>query len=151
MIVAGISDVLDGWIARRMEIYHPAGVWLDPLCDKIFILAALGAVSSIRKPPREIPFSIASREIVQLPFVVLYWVSRMAGKTPLPRVNFQSSVIGKMTTLSQFLAIGALLMRNQRTRPLSTVTGILGLAASVFYIQRTFSSLKVTIPLSRIY
>jgi len=42
LVLAGISDVLDGWAARRRstagQISEPhRGDWLDPFCDKVFV------------------------------------------------------------------------------------------------------------------
>ena len=39
--LAGISDMLDGWLARRKPHPNSWGPWLDPLCDKVFITLVL--------------------------------------------------------------------------------------------------------------
>jgi phosphatidylglycerophosphate synthase len=68
MTLAGITDVLDGWVERRR---HPgstaetAGAWLDPLCDKIFILSVLLAITVAGSLPLWLVPLIALREILQ--------------------------------------------------------------------------------------
>src|SRR4051794_1401386 len=45
MSVAAVTDVLDGYIARRRGAdLAGAGSWLDPVCDKLFIGAVLAAL-----------------------------------------------------------------------------------------------------------
>ncbi|MEM6929857.1 MAG: CDP-alcohol phosphatidyltransferase family protein [Myxococcota bacterium] len=33
-LLAIVTDLLDGWVARLLNAFHPAGLWLDPLADK---------------------------------------------------------------------------------------------------------------------
>jgi cardiolipin synthase (CMP-forming) len=40
-IVAGLSDLLDGWLAKRYGWNSALGAWLDPIADKLFVLIAL--------------------------------------------------------------------------------------------------------------
>src|SRR3712207_7677994 len=37
---AGLSDVLDGWVARRLNVATRWGALLDPAADRVFVLAA---------------------------------------------------------------------------------------------------------------
>lgn len=41
LCLAGISDWLDGWAARRLGRPSPVGAILDPVCDRVFILTVL--------------------------------------------------------------------------------------------------------------
>jgi cardiolipin synthase len=133
IILAGLSDVLDGWVARRLPKRHTSGIWLDPLCDKIFVLSTLCAVTHAQKPARAVPFLIALREMTQFPLTLIY-LSKLIRK-PL-KVNFESALLGKVATCIQFLAIGALLIRKQWVRPLSVIAGVTGLGATSFYLGR---------------
>lgn len=45
LFIAAISDFLDGFIARLFKQKTQLGVYLDPLCDKIFIISSLGLLS----------------------------------------------------------------------------------------------------------
>ncbi len=40
-VIAGITDVLDGYIARRFELISAIGIALDPLADKLMLLTTL--------------------------------------------------------------------------------------------------------------
>jgi CDP-diacylglycerol--glycerol-3-phosphate 3-phosphatidyltransferase len=41
LLLMAISDIADGWIARRLEVVSPLGVFLDTISDKIFVAGAL--------------------------------------------------------------------------------------------------------------
>jgi len=142
MLLAGATDVLDGALERRRRLkLDPArrnaptiGVWLDPLCDKIFILSVLAAVTLSRHLPLWLIPLIALREILQTVILI--------GIKPLPRFRdrlrprFRSNVLGKLVTVFQFLTIGSLLLGAPATIPLAFASGALGLVAAGVYFAR---------------
>jgi len=137
MTLAGVTDVLDGWLERRR---HPgrtvetAGAWLDPLCDKIFILSVLTAVAVSRSLPLWIVPLIALREILQTLIAV--------GSKTVPalrrrlRFKFGANVLGKATTVLQFITIAAILFDQPGRMALAMATATLGLIAVAVYVGR---------------
>lgn len=139
MAVAALTDMLDGWFARQSKTHvHGSGEWLDPLCDKIFLLSILASVSLVRRPPWVIPVMIASREIIQVVVGGPKLLHRTSKNASFFRagVDFRSAWIGKVTTASQFLAIWAWWMGSPWAIPLSGVSALLGIQASFYYIDR---------------
>jgi phosphatidylglycerophosphate synthase len=144
MALAAASDVLDGWLERHLRARrgdprgsgHTIGMWLDPLCDKIFILSVLAAVIVARRPALFMLPLIASREIIQTA-AALGWefIPRLREHLAL---RFQASLIGKAATTGQFFTIGAVLMRYPAQVPLAFLTGALGLAAGLSYVARAW-------------
>jgi CDP-diacylglycerol--glycerol-3-phosphate 3-phosphatidyltransferase len=66
-LVASLSDILDGYLARRSGTITRLGEFLDPLADKILVLAALVVLVEQRTFPVVIALVILVREIaVQL-------------------------------------------------------------------------------------
>jgi cardiolipin synthase len=66
LVLAGISDVLDGWAARRWspagEIDRPhRGDWLDPFCDKVFVAAMLAGIYIAHHPPVPLLMLVVTR------------------------------------------------------------------------------------------
>ncbi len=135
MAVAGASDVLDGWVARRSG-GGDAGVWLDPLCDKLFIVSAVAAVWCARRPPIELLPLLVSREIVQLAtFALMAVVPRLR---PRRGFDLRAAVVGKLATVLQFATVAAILFAHPAQTPLAVATGAVGLAAGAYYARRLF-------------
>lgn len=51
IIIAGLSDGLDGWLARQLKQRTPLGVQLDPLADKMFVLPAFWYLAVTQQNP----------------------------------------------------------------------------------------------------
>ena len=137
MAAAGLSDVLDGYFARRFKHragtpdLRDAGAWLDPLCDKVFIVSALAAVVWAARPPLWTLPLIASRELLQIPmFAWLRW------KGILRRFDFRAAAVGKLATVVQFAAVAAILLRHPSALPLAGAAGVAGALAAVYYLRR---------------
>lgn len=132
MITAAVTDVLDGWLARRLGREGGAGAWLDPLCDKVFVLSALAAVWVARRPPAWLLPVIGAREILQ----VLAWAA-LRGRV---RFDFRAARIGKAATVLQFAAVGTILLGLPGVAPWSLAAGVAGTAAAVYYVLRSCAS-----------
>ena len=79
MAVAALTDVADGAVARRARRRAEAsgvhlgpgpGAWLDPLCDKTFILSTAAAVASTGRVGPGPLLLVAGRETIMLPLLV---------------------------------------------------------------------------------
>ena len=69
--------MLDGYFARHGGAdLAGAGAWLDPLCDKLFVGAVLGALHFQRGVSLGLLALIVARELIQLPMAVVYRASR---------------------------------------------------------------------------
>jgi cardiolipin synthase len=93
---AGITDALDGLIARRAGQRTSLGAWLDPMADKLllvttFIVLTIPAVPLTNHLPLWLTVSVISRDIVIIGVVAI--VNLAIG----PR-TFRPSIWGKMTT-----------------------------------------------------
>jgi phosphatidylglycerophosphate synthase len=134
---AAVTDIFDGWFARRIPNHSlKTGAWLDPLCDKAFVLSALYAIYRISEPKPYVPALIAMREMIQAPLFLFYMASR---KRLGVRVDMTAAPIGKAATVTQFLAIGSMLLRRRSTASLAVLAGVTGSAAALYYFQRAAS------------
>lgn len=139
LAAAALSDGLDGWLARRLRSPDDAerrriGSWLDPLCDKTFVLSALVAVWSVRALPWWVLPLIATRELLQTPLILAYHL------VPALRAShgydFRATLLGKATTVAQFLAVTAMLLGRREALPLAAVACAIGAAAALGYLVR---------------
>lgn len=134
MGAAAVTDMLDGYLARRQGgDLSGAGSWLDPVCDKLFVGAVLGALHVQRGVPLGLLALIVTRELLQLPMALVYRV------IPTLRhwlhYDFRASVLGKAATCSQFLAIAALVL-GLPARGLALLSFSLGTIALADYVRR---------------
>jgi CDP-diacylglycerol---glycerol-3-phosphate 3-phosphatidyltransferase len=95
--IAGASDILDGYLARRHGTISRAGKFLDPLADKLLVGAALVVLVDTRAFPLWAALVIAVREIA------VQWLrtSVVRGGGDLP-----ASPAAKLKTLSQLSMVG---------------------------------------------
>ena len=61
--VAGLSDWLDGYVARRMRLTSVAGTYLDPLGDKIFVASVAAALAAKGGIPLWLATSMVARDV----------------------------------------------------------------------------------------
>jgi cardiolipin synthase (CMP-forming) len=141
MLLAGGSDLLDGALARRYErrgeLRDPEhiGTWLDPLCDKAFILSLAGALWWTHRVPVAYLGLLALRELLQLPFVLVY-LAQPALRHRL-HYDFRASPAGKLTTALQLAAVTAwLAARTEPARWLSLAAALAGVIAALLYLRR---------------
>jgi CDP-diacylglycerol--glycerol-3-phosphate 3-phosphatidyltransferase len=96
-LVAALTDWLDGYLARRLEQVTELGKFLDPLVDKLLVLAPLLSLIALREVPVAGVFLILLRELG-----IAGW-----------RVNQSSisgaNIWGKLKTVSQIIAIALLI------------------------------------------
>lgn len=50
-LIAGVTDLLDGYLARKYDVVSVVGVVLDPLADKLMLLTALWCLSAVKSIP----------------------------------------------------------------------------------------------------
>lgn len=62
-VVATFSDYLDGYLARKLDVITPMGQFLDPLADKLLVLAALVCLVLFREFPLWAVAVIVVREV----------------------------------------------------------------------------------------
>ena len=100
-VVAALTDTLDGYVARSRNAVTVFGQFLDPLADKLLISAALISLLSLGRISAWIAMVIIARE-----FAVTGLRLIAAGE----RVVIPASPLGKVKTVSQVVAVIALLL-----------------------------------------
>ena len=110
-LVAGLSDGLDGFIARRFSQQSSLGLVLDPIADKLLMTTAFIALTFLANLPKTphlpIPFWVTALVIGRdvLIVVVAAAIHIVTGFR-----GFRPSVLGKISTLVQVTAIGLVLI-----------------------------------------
>jgi len=114
-VVAGITDIVDGAIARKLNVESRFGRITDPLVDKILVCGAFICFAVIGEPKlfdlkgtalSAIQWSVAGVLVLREVYVtVLRQIAESRG------VNFAATTSGKVKMLLQSFAIGAVLVK----------------------------------------
>ena len=103
---AAITDVLDGYLARRLNQMSAFGAFLDPVADKLMVAAALIVLVQFDRVDAVIAVIIIGREIAVS--ALREWMARI-GEAKSVAVN----VLGKIKTIAQMIAIPMLLYHDR--------------------------------------
>lgn len=98
---ASFTDWLDGFLARRMGIVTVFGKFLDPIADKLIVMAALIMIIPLGRVPAWMVLVILGREII---------ITGLRGIASSEGIVIEASELGKFKTIFQIVAIIALLL-----------------------------------------
>jgi CDP-diacylglycerol--glycerol-3-phosphate 3-phosphatidyltransferase len=105
-ILAGITDWLDGYLARRLNQMSAFGAFLDPVADKLIVAAALVVLLYLKRVDMLVALIIIGREIAIS--ALREWMAQV-GQAQSVAVAF----IGKLKTVTQMVAIPLLLFHDR--------------------------------------
>jgi phosphatidylglycerophosphate synthase len=134
LLLAAITDVLDGFVARRLGLATPTGAVVDGVLDKVFAAIVIGGLIAQGRLPWAAAGLLATRELGELPLVA-WWALHEDGRRARaedPRANWA----GKAATVCQFVAIAALLVRGEPSYLWLVITAVMGAASAVAYWRR---------------
>lgn len=145
--IAAITDWLDGYLARRWQQTSAFGAFLDPVADKLMVACAL--VLLVDKNPIDLPgyvMAIPAGVIIGREIVISAlreWMAEL-GK----RAHVAVSIIGKVKTGAQMLAIPFLLYAEPIAGVSTAMTGlVLIYVSAVLTIWSMFIYLKASWPI----
>lgn len=140
-LIAASTDWLDGYLARQLNQITELGKFLDPLVDKLLVLAPFLALIELKQIPAWGVFLILARELAIAGWRVN---PNLSGNTEISGANFW----GKLKTVSQITAI-AFLIAPVSSRWDLLIMGlfwlcvILTLISGIIYILPTMNNSRV--------
>lgn len=102
-LLAGLSDGLDGFIARSSKQKTKLGTFLDPMADKLLLVTSFLTLTIMSLIPVWVTIIIISRDIIIIIGALMLILFQ-------DELNVSPSFTGKATTLFQILYIGLLLL-----------------------------------------
>lgn len=107
-VFAGISDALDGFIARTWNFKTKLGAYLDPIADKLLILSSYVTLVLLSKLQVWISIVVIGRDVLLgiMGLIMLKFID-------LRTYNIRPSIIGKVTTVMQIITILLVLSGNK--------------------------------------
>ncbi len=134
-IVAGISDAIDGYLAKTFGWTTELGAYLDPLADKLLIVSIFLALGVGGKLPLWLVIAVVSRDILIVIAIVLSW---LLGNP----VRIKPLAVSKANTVAQIVLAGTVLADEGFGLGLATarfvliwVTGALTFASLAAYLR----------------
>lgn len=101
-ILAGVSDAVDGFLARQFNLRSVLGSYLDPLADKVLLVSIYVTFAILNEIPLWVAILIVSRDILIVGAVML------AGMLGQP-VEMRPRTISKANTVAQIVLAGLVL------------------------------------------
>ncbi|MEM9552871.1 MAG: CDP-diacylglycerol--glycerol-3-phosphate 3-phosphatidyltransferase [Acidobacteriota bacterium] len=124
-LLAALTDLLDGYIARRYGLVTRLGKLLDPAADKILTSAAFISLVELGRVPAWIVVTIVAREFA---------ISTLRSVAASQNLVISASWSGKLKTITQMVAISLLIFvqRLGPLEPLAEIAVYAALAATVY-------------------
>lgn len=144
-LAAAITDIVDGYLARRFGMGSPLGAYLDPIADKLFLVSTF-VVFSLRSTPSVIRIPVwllvltIFRDVI---IVVICLVMFLA----LDIRRFPPSALGKATTFLEVSTVVAILLANVHQMPVVVakvcfqLVAVFTVASGLHYSWRASSQL----------
>lgn len=136
-LLAGLTDSLDGFIARTSNKKTALGTYLDPMADKLLLAAGFITLTKLHFIPVWLTIIILSRDIILIIGTLMVHLVHVD-------FNISPTIIGKGTTLFQLIYIISILIFIVTNRgsyllsPLLIITTILTISSGLHYIYRGF-------------
>ena len=138
-VIAALTDLVDGWLARKLGQTSAFGAFLDPVADKLMVTAALLVLLQMDRVDAAVAFIIIGREITIS--ALREWMAKI-GAAKSVAVSF----IGKLKTTAQMIAIPMLLFHDPLgpLAPQMLGTGLIYIAAvltlwsMIYYLRKAW-------------
>ncbi len=126
-VISGITDILDGYIARKYDMITKWGTILDPLADKLMIITVLFCLSRDAILPKWVFIFILAKEII----MVAGGVNLLRYKEYIPAKYY-----GKITTLLIYTGVVSTVF----SKKLGTIILYAAIAMAIFAFYKYFKS-----------
>lgn len=97
---AMLTDIVDGWLARRWNLTSPAGAYLDPMADKLMVTTVLVMMIPLGWVPAWLVVVLLCRELA---------ITGLRGIASQEGMVLSASTLGKVKTAYQSTALGFIL------------------------------------------
>jgi cardiolipin synthase (CMP-forming) len=101
-VTAGVSDAVDGYIARRFDMRSALGAFIDPLADKALLISIFITLAVIRDIPFWLAVIVVFRDLVIMSAIAISWLMHKP-------VTIEPLMISKVNTAAQ-IAFAAIVL-----------------------------------------
>ncbi len=133
-MVCGVSDGLDGFLARLLKQKSTLGSYLDPIADKLILASSFVVLGVMGLIPSWLTVVVITRDVLISLGVMVLFIYRM-------EIRIHPSILSKITTCFQFvtiigvLAVEYLALSEQVYFVLFVLTGVFTISSGLHYIH----------------
>lgn len=133
-IVAGLSDGLDGFLAKRYGWQTELGAYLDPLADKALLVSIYVVLGQFSHLPVWLVITVVSRDILIIGAILLSWI--LARPVPMrPLMISKANTVGQIVLAAMVLGdLGFSLGLEQGVAVMVWLTGGLTILSAATYL-----------------
>jgi cardiolipin synthase (CMP-forming) len=122
-LIAGISDGVDGFLAKRFGMATAVGAYLDPLADKVLIVSIYVSLGIIEAIPRWLVILVVSRDLMIVGGIMLSWVLG-------DPITIKPATVSRLNTVAQILLGGVVIAaRAFHWEIVGAINALMGLVA----------------------
>ncbi|MFM9943382.1 MAG: CDP-alcohol phosphatidyltransferase family protein [Hyphomicrobiaceae bacterium] len=134
-VCAGLSDAVDGYLAKRFNLQTELGSYLDPMADKLLIASVYIALGVAAKLPSWLVIAVVSRDILIVIGVLLVWMMGnpiVIRPLPVSKANTLAQIVLAATVLAdEGFSLGMGVFREL----LVWITGTLTVLSLAYYLR----------------
>ncbi len=104
MVTAGLTDMLDGFIAKHFNMQTTVGAYMDPIADKLMLVGAFISLFLTGQVPMFLFLAVVFRDVVIV-------IGAIAYELVTHRLKMQPTWLSKSTTVAQIIFVAATLLR----------------------------------------
>lgn len=145
-VLAGISDAVDGYLAKTFHWQTELGAYLDPLADKLLIVSIYIALGFREELPLWLVVAVVSRDIAIVGAVMIAWLMNHP-------VRIKPLIVSKLNTAAQLLLASTVLFDEAFSFNMTTtrwvlvwVTGTLTLLSLAAYLRAWIRHMSTDAP-----
>jgi cardiolipin synthase (CMP-forming) len=147
LLVAGLTDAVDGYLARKLNQRTRLGTLLDPLADKVLLTSSFISLAILHLVPYWVVILVVSRDLI------LLLGTTVAHVTSTP-INVTPTFWGKGTTMLQLIYVLMTVLLTWQGLDRVVLTPLLGtmvgftLASGLHYLYRGYRDTNINPPFS---
>jgi cardiolipin synthase len=134
-VAAGVTDGLDGFLAKRFDWRTELGAWLDPLADKALLVSIYVTLGIYGHIPPWLVILVASRDLLIVGAFVLSWMMERP-------VRIRPLIVSKVNTAAQILLAASVLANLGFALGLDKVADLLIIVVTTTTILSALAYLK---------
>jgi len=103
MVIAGLTDMLDGAIAKHFHMQTVVGAYMDPIADKLMLVGSIISLFITGQAPMFLFLAVVFRDVIII-------IGAMAYELVTHRLEMQPTYLSKVTTVVQIVYVSTTLL-----------------------------------------